>query len=150
MDVFTPSTLAYLTQAGWQPGRKISLIKYRAYLDGEGYAWFPAVASFLSEFGDLLITFKRNSGGVDTMSFDACDAGDSFDTYWVQKNYAPRIGQSQLCVIGVAYGHHLLLFMDEAGRVYGGYDDFLCFIGNSGPEAIEAICSNHRSQEIPE
>jgi hypothetical protein len=42
--------------------------------------------------------------------------------------------------------------MDESGRVYGGFDDFLRFIGNSGAEAIEVICANQRAriQEIPE
>ena len=152
MNSLSPSTLAYLAQAGWKVGRKVWTIKYRAFLTGEGYAWFPAVAEFLAEFGGLLIEFKREDGGPDTIDLDACEASSGFDSRWVTEDYIQQIGQTKFCAIGQAYSTHMLLFMDEAGRVYGGFDDFLCFIGNSGAEAIEVICSNQRARikEIPE
>jgi hypothetical protein len=151
MDNFSQSTIEYLTEAGWYAGRKVSLIKHRAYLEGEGYSWFPKVVNFLEEFGDLLIQFKRESGEIDTLNFDACEASANFDSYWVNKNYAKRIEQhSQFCVIGQAHGSHLLLFMNDEGKVYGGFDEFLCLIDISGEEAIEIICSNRSITEIPE
>ena len=152
MNSFSPSTLAYLAQAGWKVGRKVWTIKYSVFLTGEGYAWFPAVAEFLAEFGGLLIEFKREDGGPDMIDLDACEASSGFDSRWVTEDYIQRIGQTKFCAIGQAYSNHMLLFMDEAGRVYGGFDDFLCFIGKSGAEAIEVICSNQRVQikEIPE
>jgi len=150
MDNFSQSTLEYLTEAGWYIGRKASLIKYRAYLEGEGYTWFPKVAEFLEEFGDLLIKFRRASGEINTLDFDACEASASFDSYWVRENYSKRLGRSQLCVIGQAYGSHLLLFMDDEGKVYGGFDEFLCLVDVSGEEAVEVICSNRAVIEIPE
>ncbi|WP_210522022.1 SUKH-3 domain-containing protein [Hymenobacter terricola] len=145
---FSASTHSYLSQAGWFAGRRVSTIKYRAYLAGEGYAWFPKVAAFLEEFGDLRVQFERESRRVDTLNLDACDASADFDGKWVQQAYAPRIGQTQLCVIGQAYSDHLLLFMDEEGNVYGGFDDFLCFIADSGHNALEAICTNQPAREI--
>jgi hypothetical protein len=148
MAGFSPATLSYLTKAGWYAGRKVSLIKYRAYLDGEGYAWFPAVATFLEEFGELRIKFERRKQ-FETLDLTACEASDNFDSQWVKKDYAQRIGRTQFCVIGQAYGAHLLLFMDDTGQVYGGFDDFLCVIGSSGQNAIEAICSNRPVNEIP-
>lgn len=42
------------------------------------------------------------------------------------------------------------LYMDEVGTVYGGFDYYLCFIADSGKEAIEAICQHKPSQEIQE
>lgn len=149
-DIFASSTLEYLTQAGWKTGRHIDTIKYRAFLTGEGYAWFPAVAVFLAEFGGLLVKFKRENGRCDTLDFDACEASSGFDSQWVTENYARRIGQTKLCAIGQAHSNHLLLFMDEAGRVYGGFDEFLCRIEDSGEEAIKNICSNRSIWEIPE
>lgn len=149
-DIFAPSTIEYLTQAGWTIGRNIDTIKYRAFLTGEGYAWFPAVESFLAEFGDLLVKFKREDGRTDTIDFDACEASSGFDSRWVKEDYTRRIGQTKFCVIGQAHSDHLLLFMDEAGRVYGGFDEFLCRIEDSGAEAIENICSNRSIWEIPE
>jgi hypothetical protein len=148
MARFSLSTLGYLTNAGWSAGRAVSLLKFRAYLTGEGYAWFPAVATFLAEFGDLRISFVRN-GLSELLSLDACEASASFDVLWVVEEYAQRIGRAQFCVIGKAYTGHLLLFMDDTGRVYGGFDNFLCMIGTSGVDAIEAICSNRPVQELP-
>ena len=87
--------------------------------------------------------------GKDTISFDACYASARIDSLWVTQDYANRIGKTQFCAIGAAYTHHLLLFMDDMGSVYGGFDDFLCFIGSSGGDAIEAICSNRQLREIP-
>jgi hypothetical protein len=146
---FSQSTIEYLTKAGWYAGRKVSLIKYRAYLCGEGYTWFPKVAAFLEEFGDLLLSYS-NKGGESTLTFDACHASASYDSRWVTDEYAQRLGRSQLCIIGELSGH-MLLFMNDLGQVYGGYDDILCFFGNSGIEAIEAICSDQREliKEIP-
>ena len=70
------------------------------------------------------------------------------DAHWVRDDYALRVGNSKLCVIGAAYSDHLLLFMDNAGRVYGGCDDFLCEVASSVPEAIEVLVSNRPLPEI--
>ena len=140
MNNFSLSTLTYLTLASWEVGRKVPTIKCRAYLSEEGYSWFPKVATFLEEFGDLLIKYK-DKAGASVLTFDACYASSRYDSRWVTEEYAQRLGCSQLCPIGELSGH-MLLFMDDFGRVYGGYDDILCFFGNSGVEAIEVICSN--------
>ncbi|MBO2010219.1 SUKH-3 domain-containing protein [Hymenobacter negativus] len=146
MDRFAPAILEYLTKAGWQPGRKVWLAKYRVCLRVEGYPWFPAVAEFLEEFGDLWITYEGR-GGASKLTFDACYATGRYDTRWVTGEYASRIGRSQLCAIGELSGH-MLLFMDDTGQVYGGYDDILVSFG-SGAEAFEALCSNLPVREIP-
>jgi hypothetical protein len=150
MADFSPATISYLTKAGWYAGRKVSFIKYRAYLAGEGYSWFPKVATFLEEYGDLQILFRREDGKLDALNFDACAAGAVFDLLWIKENYAQRIGRTNFCVIGKAYSSHLILFMDESGQVYGCFDDYLCFIASSGVEAITVICSNQPVREIPE
>ena len=148
MYPFSPVTLAVLSGAGWHVGRKVSQPKYRAFLSSEGYAWFPAVATFLEEFGDLTLSFKREDGSADTLNFEACEAA-IVGPWWIQNDYARRIGEVQFCVIGRAYTNHLLLFMAESGRVYGGFDDYLCFIAPTGIEAIEVICTNQPVKEIP-
>ncbi|PJJ52908.1 SUKH-3 domain-containing protein [Hymenobacter chitinivorans] len=149
MPPLSASTQSLLIKAGWQPGRHIITLRYRLALSLEGYPWLPVVEKFLSEFGGLRITFPRYDG-TDTFHFDAADAAAGIDVYWVQKNYAQRLGTDKLCVIGEAYGSHLLLFMSDTGKVYGGYDDILCFIASSGEEAIEAICQCKPTQDIPD
>ncbi|MET4106647.1 SUKH-3 domain-containing protein [Hymenobacter sp. UYP22] len=146
---FSPLTGACLRKAGWYTGRKVLTLKYRVYLSiYEKYNWFPEVAAFLEEFGGLAIKFKREEGGSDELNFHACDASAGVDVSWVQKDYAQRIGHSQFCVIGTAFSDHLLLFMDGEGRVYGGFDDYLCYIAEDGTKAIERICTNQPVQEI--
>lgn len=148
MSSFSSSTLASLSHAGWHAGRSTGTLSYRLCLAAEGYAWFTAVAAFLGEFGGLALNFPDKSGQPDTLHFNACEASAGVDARWVRDDYALRIGNTALCVIGAAYSNHLLLFMDDAGRVYGGYDDFLCVVASSGPEAIEALVSNQLLPEI--
>ncbi|GAB2715001.1 hypothetical protein GCM10011495_39580 [Hymenobacter frigidus] len=147
MGSFSASTLASLSQAGWQAGRNTDTLSYRLCLAAEGYAWFPAVAAFLGEFGGLALTFPRHHQR-DTVHFHACQASVGVDARWVRDDYARRLGNRTLCVIGAAYSDHLVLFMDDAGQVYGGYDDFLCEVAGSGPAAIEALVSNQPLPEI--
>ena len=147
MSSFSASALASLSQAGWLAGRATGTLSYRLCLSAEGYAWFPAVATFLGEFGGLALTFPDKSENPDTLHFNACEASAGVDARWVRDNYAPRIGNANLCMIS-AYSNHLLLFRDDAGRVYGGYDDFLCQVASSGAEAIEALVSNRPLPEI--
>jgi hypothetical protein len=147
MHPFSSSTLEYLVKAGWYEGRKMPLVQwlqYRACLLNEGYAWFPAVADFLEEFGGLTIGFGRRER-METLKLDAFKAAQN---RWFPDYYALRIGKTQFCVIGLLYTDHLLLFMDDTGNVYGGFDEFLCFVGNNGADAIEALCSNKTLPEI--
>jgi len=123
----------------------VHYLKYRACLLNEGYPWFPAVAEFLEEFGGLTIRFGRREQ-VEVLKLDACKAAED---RWFPDYYAPIIDRAQLCAIGLVYTDHLLLFMDDAGNVYGGYDEFLYFVGSSGTDAIEALCSNRALPEIP-
>lgn len=149
MYQFSSATLACLAKAGWYKGRKMPMVQYisyRACLLNEGYSWFPAVADFLEEFGGLSIQFNRNNYS-ETIRLDASEAASSV---WLPDYYAPRIGRAQLCVLGQVYTDHLLLFMDEASNVYGGFDQFLCFVGSSGADAVEALCTNRPLPEIPE
>ncbi len=90
------------------------------------------------------------AGRKDTFHFKAREAAGDVDVSWVLQNYAQRIGNPTLCVIGQAYTDHLLLFMDDTGQVYGGFDDYLCWLASSGEAAIEAICQSQPVQEIPE
>ena len=127
--------------------RRVPNPKYRAFLSGGGNAWFDSVSTFLEEFGDLVISFKRKDGSRDTVHFDACEAV-VVGLWWIQNDYARRIGESRFCVIGSAYTNHLLLFMAKSGQVYGGFDDYLCFIAPSGLEAIVVIYTNQPVREI--
>ena len=63
-------------------------------------------------------------------------------------NYSHRVGK-KLCSVGEASDAYMILAMSSDGEVFGGFDDFLCYIGNSGDDAIEALCSGREVQKIP-
>ena len=60
-------------------------------------------------------------------------------------DYSDRVG-APFCVLGEAFHGHLVLMMDPSSRVYAGYDDALLRVGDSGIDAIEALCSG---QDMP-
>ena len=66
---------------------------------------------------------------------------------WVEE-YSERVGVL-LCVIGQAFSYHMTLVMAPDGKVYAGYDDTLIHVGDSGTDAIEALCSGRDMPKIP-
>ncbi|TGE09482.1 SUKH-3 domain-containing protein [Hymenobacter fodinae] len=150
MIILSQSTLEQLAKAGWQPDRVISTLSYQLALRIERYPWFSAIEDFLQEFGGLRITFSYQDGNTSILHFDASKAAADVDTDWALNNYKQRIGCSALCIIGQAYSDHMSLYMDEEGKVYGGFDDFLCLIAENGEAAIETICQRMPMREIPD
>jgi hypothetical protein len=53
------STVRYLTDAGWAPGRRIDTAPYVNGLASAGYPTFPAQVEFIAEFGGLIITCQK-------------------------------------------------------------------------------------------
>ncbi|MCA8832464.1 SUKH-3 domain-containing protein [Hymenobacter pini] len=149
MITLSQPTLEQLIKAGWQPSRTISTLSYQLALRIEGYPWFSAVEYFLQRYGGLRIAFRYENGNTGILHFDARKAAKEVDTDWAQDNYIQRIGCSSLCIIGQTHSDHMSLYMDEEGKVYGGFDDFLCLIAENGEGAIETICQRMPTREIP-
>ncbi|GAB4024509.1 SUKH-3 domain-containing protein [Spirosoma gilvum] len=128
-----------LADLGWTKGRNVDISKIKEHLSQTHYPLFNEVESFLEEFA-----FLKSSDGQ-TVSFDVINAEESVDPLWIQDDYSKRIGTDNLCIIGQALNSHLALFMDDKGRIYGGYDDFLCLVGSSRYEALEKLYFDHLS-----
>lgn len=142
MFKLSDQTKKLLKNAGWYPDRHIDITVYRDSLVNDNYKIFQTTEKFLHEYGGLSIEFPLSNGNKTTLHFNVVQAVEEVDPLWAQSDYYKRLKNKDVCVIGQAYTDHLTLMMDEAGFVYGGFDDYLCFIANSGEEAIEAICSN--------
>lgn len=104
----------------------------RHYLTEKGYSWFPKVEDFFGEFGGL---------GSEKIHFDAIRAEKGVDPAWILDDYASRPSTTELCIIGQAFNNHLTLFMVGSGEVYGGFDDFMCYIAPDPRSAIVGIYS---------
>jgi len=44
----------------------------------------------------------------------------------------------------------MILVMSSDGEVFAGFDSFLCYVGTSGDDAIESLCSGRLLQKIPQ
>ncbi|MEH2012928.1 SUKH-3 domain-containing protein [Nostoc sp.] len=149
MAVFSAETRALLKQSGWSEDRCVDTSEYEKSLQSEGYSLYEVVLDFLKRFGGLLVVYPhhRVKDEKDQFYINPTVAVVDIDSGWVEK-YSERIGVP-LCLIGQAFSYHMTLMMDSNGGVYAGYDDTLIRIGNSGSDAIEALCSGRDMPEVP-
>ncbi len=149
MLTFSATTHALLRRAGWSETRRVDTGPYVAALRTEGYPVHPIVVEFLERFGSLTVVHPhhkvRNSD--DRFHFDVARAVSRADPENVEVD-SERVG-TPLCVIGEAYCGYMALLMDSAGKVYASLDDLLIHIGDSGPDAIEALCTGRSTTELP-
>lgn len=131
--------LEILKDMGWFENRRVDTALIKRYLTEKGYSWFPKVEAILCEFGGL------NS---EKLHFDAIRAEKQVDSSWILDEYANRLNNNQLCILGQAFNNHLTLFMTDSGEIFGGFDDFLCYIAADPESAIVEIYSNTTFEEI--
>lgn len=150
MAEFSAETRDLLQQAGWSEDRRIDTSEYEKCLKSEGYPVHAVVVDFLKRFGGLRVVYPhpRVPQTNDEFQIDPMVAAAHICLERVTEDYNERIG-AQLCVIGEAFDYHMTLMIDPNGKVYAGYDDTLIYVGNSGVDAIEAICSGRDKPEIP-
>lgn len=135
---YEDATIQILYNSGWFEGRKIDLKPIQTALTLEGFFWNFAVEEFLQEFGNLHISFVDKDLSVEQFHFDPLDALKGVHKSWILDEYS-SIVQKKMCVIGQSHRGYLVLSMAEDGSVYGGYDDFLCLIGQNGKDSIQNI-----------
>lgn len=128
-----------LKDMGWFENRRIDTTHVKEYLTEKGYSWFPKVEAAFSEFGGL---------SSEKLHFDAIRAEMQVDPSWILNDYANRLNRSKLCILGQAFNNHLTLFIADSGDIFGGFDDFLCYIAADPRSAIVEIYSNTSFEEI--
>jgi hypothetical protein len=133
MAKFSWWTRQFLGGAGWKDGRVIETQKYETTLLRLGFRLFPTVITFYSSFGELIIGTAHF--GQITINSDCCEY---IDPETIKDQYARRAGEL-LAPFG-EWGDYILCMTPE-GKVYGGIDHYLVWIGNSGEEMIERLCS---------
>jgi hypothetical protein len=139
-----------LKKAGWHEGRELSYERISEMVKNEGYPQLPNVIRFLQGFMDIKIIFKNKRNGIknDDINFSFEEATDLEVPERVNEEYSQRVGK-ELCLIGSVFRRHMVLMMSDDMCVYGGYDNYLCKIGDSGIDAIKAIVYNQDSVPIP-
>ncbi|MDM8560851.1 SUKH-3 domain-containing protein [Candidatus Parabeggiatoa sp. HSG14] len=171
MSIFSQQTLNDLYQAGWYKGRKCQQFsEYKHLLNQEEFELSDSIEQFLKSFGGLFIKCSHNvfeqlfrsfgpllatnphakvRDATSDFHFDVIKAVHRVDSLWVSVDYSERIGEP-LCTIGDAFRGDMVLSMSLTGKVYAGADDFLVYVGASGEEAIEALCTGRELEKVPE
>lgn len=150
MTTFSTATIALLHQAGWSEDRCVDTSEYEKCLKSEGYPIHAVVLDFLKSFGGLRLVYPhyRVPETNDEFWIDPIIAAADIYIERISEDYNERVG-AKLCVIGEAFSRHMTVMMAPDGRVYAGYDDTLIHVGNSGTDAIEALCSGRDMPEVP-
>src|ERR1022692_3820315 len=76
--ILSQEVIERLTKAGWESSRKIALEKYQAAFEQEHLELPSKVRAFLSQFGGLIIHYKRGENREDTLDFLADEAVQGF------------------------------------------------------------------------
>ena len=136
-------------KSGWAKNRKVDRDKIIQFFEIEGYPIFENVIEFLENFGELIIHFENKKNGIkdDDINFDFYRASHFIAPERINKYYNPRV-HKKLVLIGSAYRDHFVLLMANDNSIYGGYDSFLCKIGDTPIDAVEAIILNKEFSEI--
>jgi hypothetical protein len=131
--------------------RKIDITGYEEVLREEGFEIPTGVIALLQEFGGLRIIHPHAKvpGETDDFIFEVDKAMVEHEDYWMKGNYSHRVGK-KLCCVGKACDAHMTLAMSSDGEVFAGFDSFLCYVGSSGDDAIESLCSGRVLREIPQ
>lgn len=145
MPELSKTTQKLLERAGWFPGRRIDISRYEEVLRTSRSPVHECVREFLSEFGGLHVeTLKK---GRDFHA-DPCLAASEFyiDDEGLSE-YNITVGAA-LCCVGVASRAHMMLLMDQSGRMYGVVDDLIYVIGDTPHAALELLCSGEPLREF--
>lgn len=140
MQEFGARTRSALAQAGWSESRVFDTSSYERACSIFGRHAGATARRFLSSFGGLTLHFPhpRIDGAFDTCHFHAEWAASTIDLDTIRE-YEVRTG-SRLSVVGEAFSDHMVLVMDDDGRLFGGYDDLLLKFGETPADAIDCIC----------
>lgn len=152
--MFHPEVLKTLHDAGWHVGRHYNIDSIVKCLSEEGYNPKGCIIDFLSEFGDLIITFpsinvvtRRKLDNIsNNINIKAIDAAMNIYRDDVSL-YEERCGET-LVPIGRAYENNFTLLMSHSGKIYGGYVQHLYLYGENKYEAFHNIIELKHIREV--
>lgn len=134
-----------LTMNGWYSSRKVDIAHYLSSLEGNGYIVNDHATNLLCNMGGLIITHESYSAPeeTDVTEINPVRPIGWLDSKWVHEVYE-EIAQDTLCPVGLGFSEHMVFFMSSQGKLYGGYDDYFCLIGNDIENALDNLFFKHQ------
>ncbi len=151
MTVFSDTTRTLLHDAGWTEERQVDTQQAEDALRREGFSVHPAARAFLARFAGLQVIYPNHRVPGATHHLDlgvGAFPPDVLEPH-VMRAHTRRVG-GPLCYIGEAGSGFVSLVMDASGNVYAMNDDWLAWVGDSGDDAIEALCTGRELRDMVE
>lgn len=149
---FSQEALRLLAMAGWAEDRRQDISRYMKGCSRIGYALSPHIISFFERFGGLHVTSespRKPYSGL-PFDFDAQDLLSEMDSCTEYDFLCVRLSLPMCSIvpIGHCFNVHMELLMTQAGLVYAYSDGLLLKVGESGEQAIEALVTSTRFEEV--
>jgi len=130
MNELSQIAMRYLIAAGWSKNRVVDVTEFESRLKSDGYEISMALRSFYRAYGNLIIQTRAFGFiHIDGMLHTAAE--------WILEDYSPRVGEI-LAPFGEWQSY--VLCMGPSGKVYGGMDNWLVWIADSGEGMIQKLC----------
>lgn len=155
--MFSPITNELLLKAGWHEKYVFDITLYEQTFRQKGCPLPEIVSGFLQHYGGLYFVNLTAADNISVLYFDF-DANaylkhisGLFDPCGDCAELSRRLGLSSpiLYPIGTSHEGHMELLMASDGMVFAVYDEFALFVGESGEDALEALCTGRELKQIP-
>lgn len=139
---FSPATRVVLAKAGWTDAYECpKLLAYCEALAQDGYEVSAAARELLRRFGGLQFEIPHPPRPGATDSFHTLADVAVAKTFSDTVERWSEIAGAPLCLVGQVWGGHMGLAMDAQGRVFAGDGELVVYLGASGEQAIEDLCT---------
>lgn len=138
-----------LELSGWNSKRSVDISFDLNLLKEHGYSVHDRTIEFLKEFSNLIISFTNKRNQIEDDITLVVKNGIELEVMErLIEDYSPRLNGENLNIIGTAYRDYFVLMMGESGAIYGGYDDYLVKIEDTGINGLINIVEDKDFVEI--
>ena len=122
-----------IVSAGWFPGRNLDVLSALTAFQQAGFAVVGPAEAILAKYSNLVV--RSDSAPRQELWLDGKRAAEEADRDWCAA-YEARSGQVLTPVGGYS---HATIYVDEAGRFWGGFDFEYGLVGDSIGEMVNGL-----------
>lgn len=122
-----------IVSAGWFPGRNLDASSALTALEQAGFTVVGPAEAILTKYSNLV--FRSNSALQQELWLDGKRAAEEADRDWCA---AYEAGSGQVLTPVGGYSH-ATIYVDDAGRFWGGFDFEYGLVGDSIEEMVNGL-----------
>lgn len=123
-----------LKNNGWSEGRKINIDNVLSFWESQNYSIDINHIKFIEEFGFLTIEFNNHYIDIDPLKrYFSNETLKIFEEFF----------NTKLIPTGQIKYENSFILIGSNGKIYGGFEEFVCFYGNEIFEFIQNILNDN-------